>query len=483
MKKMITLLTLILISLSGTRAPAQMVTPAEAVMIANKYIRMAVDSRGDWGGDSTIRVNAVNELMFEGKRIGYYCNILPSGVIVLSLRKEFSPVKACSDKGFLDTSATDGLVALVRSRMAAHIRAVENTFGPIDKATTQQVESVLEFSCRDAWDQLASYIPGSLTDELTPYGNYDEGEALLTSEWDQKPPYNNECLWMNCSNTSNGKVVVGCVATAGAQLMRYWCWPPFAYLNPTDPYEWSDMRDDVDTNDPAPLQAAVAELSHDLGVQVGMDYGCTSSGAPTEDMEGVYEQNLYNSICAVLWRENSTPEAWWALIKGQLNINMPIHYRIEGHSIVCDGWDETVGYPTLCEYHMNYGWESSWDNTWYTLDQLPGSPLDEEYMLVNILPNCALGSTLSGLYFGGYHYVNMEASGSQAIFSPGSFIQTLPLMVIKGTGTTTVLKFLGTPGSPTRIFTNGTSSIGINIANGGITLKNDGCILMHKPEE
>ena len=93
----------------------------------------------------------------------------------------------------------------------------------------------------------------------------------LTSHWHQDSPYNNDCPDLGCTTTSNGRSVVGCVATAGAQIMYYWAWPPYGEGSPySDTYDWPNMRDSVTTSSPAAQQAAVAELSHEVGLAVGM---------------------------------------------------------------------------------------------------------------------------------------------------------------------------------------------------------------------
>ena len=461
---------------------AQFVTRDEATMIANKYILKVIDRFGNWAGDSIAVAEPARELHYKGKLIGYWCNVEPDGFTVMSLRREFSPVKASSDRGRFNPEDTGGIVALVKERMAAHLDLVERAFGSIVTIPAEQVESILEFSCRESWNRLAAYSSSRKTDAPMLTGNYTEGDVLLTSNWHQRPPYNNECPDLGCTGQSNVRALVGCVATAGAQIMRYWCWPPNTYLTPSDPYQWWDMRDQVDpVTGPAAQQDAVAEICHDVGVQVGMEYGCAASSAATLEMVGVYTQNVYDFSCGYILRTAFEASVWWAIIKAQLNLNQPIHYRIDGHSIVCDGWRFDTA-PDW-EYHMNYGWLSSSSNMWYAFDQLPPFNVPAEYMVINIVPAVALGSVLSGVYSSGYHYINMDASGTSAVFLGGCLIQTLPGLFVKGSGLLPSVKFYGTSTSNTRIFTNGTSTSGIKIVNGGVVLLNGGQLVLNKPSE
>ncbi len=72
-------------------------------------------------------------------------------------------------------------------------------------------------------------------------------------------------------------------------------------------------------------------------------------------------------------------------MKAQFNLNRPVQYRCltewGGHSILSDGWREVGSDPVIMQYHMNYGFdETSW-NAWYTVDELPGSSTNSEFIV------------------------------------------------------------------------------------------------------
>lgn len=463
----------------------QFVSRDEATLIATKYLHVIIDKYGPWAGQPKAVARPAEDLFYKGRLIGYYCQVDPDGWIVLSLRREFGGVKASSDKGTFHPENERGTVALIKSRMADHIEAVESRYGSVETASVADVESVLEHSGRQDWDQLASYVPGTNTDAPVVTDNYTEGQILLETEWDQGVPYNNECPDLNCTNPPNGNALVGCVATAGAQILRYWAWPAFYPPNPLDTYDWPNMKDHVYSWSPVWQQDAVAELCHDVGEELNMDYGCGESSAATVDMVGVFILNLYNPDCEVFDRIDYTYPVWFLMIQMNCNSNRPMQYRIgdseTGHSIVCDGWRIYGG--SQSQYHMNYGWDDSY-STWYTLDYLHNSDPDYEFMISTIHPNCTLGSTLSGVYPGGYNYVDLDASGSAATFLGGCAIQTLPGMVVKGTGTggSNQLKFYGNAVNATRIYTDGNQISGIKIYNGGMILQNNGSFRMDRQE-
>ncbi len=472
--------------LLSQQSPGQFVTNQEATMIANKYIQVTTAKFGPWGGQSAAFAKPAQELVHEGILVGYYCQVDPCGWIVMPIRREFGSVKASSDIGIFQAEETTGLVALIKEKMADYVRAVEMKSGSIKTASIEDVESLLTRSGREVWGELASYVPGSISESPIVTDNYVEGQFLLTTEWDQNAPYNNYCPYLACSETDNGNALVGCVATAGAQIMRYWAWPPNNPGNPLDPYDWPNMKDEVNyPSSPAAQQDAVAELCFDVGMEVDMSYGCDGSSANTEDMVDVFTMNLYHNTCDVLYRSDFEYNAWFMLIQLSINLNRPMQYRIgtssSGHSIVCDGWRTGVG--TGQQYHMNYGW-NDYHTAWYNVDFLYNSNPDEEFIVTNIFPYCSLGGALGGTYLAGIRYVDLDAWGTTATFLGGSIIQTLPSCWIKGTGTggTEKVKFYGNSSDFSLIYTEGNVISGIKIYNGGLTLQNSGMIKMNKQE-
>ena len=62
---------------------------------------------------------------------------------------------------------------------------------------------------------------GLTADQLAPAATFDtEVAPMITTQWDQDAPYNDQCPVLNGKRT-----YTGCVATAMAQLMNYHEWP------------------------------------------------------------------------------------------------------------------------------------------------------------------------------------------------------------------------------------------------------------------
>ncbi len=524
MKKILTAIMIASIAVTcfAPQARAQMVDRDEALTVAENWIRLIIDKKGGWGDSPTAEIEDIEEFRRNGRTIGYFCRVKPQGHIIVSLRRELAPVKAYSAVCNLDPESDRGLVDLLKGKMERIVDHVEQRHGALANVRSEDLERLLEIDYRQSWDELER---GDLGIEM----NYQESDSLLDTNWHQGDPYNVLCPTgdtgcTDCCPTDpwvcppTPPTLVGCVATAGAQIMKYWSWPPYGSSNNsytwdgdnscdgatgggllnvtiTDTYDWAHMANAYTWNtglsrwedeNSAPLNStnlsAVQELCYEVGVAVEMDYGVCGSGIPTEYMEGVYENHYrYATACTKRNRSSYTAVEWFDRMKSQFNANRPVHYRVEGHSIVGDGWQET-GTTPLREYHMNYGWASN-ATTWYTLDALLYGGIAEEYMLENIYPSCALGSSLSGTYSPPsfpYRYFDRDATGTAAIFDAGHYLQFLPGITVRCTSTTGgKIEFRGWSASNSRLFARGDQSKGMRIHSGHLYLYQNGGIKFH----
>jgi hypothetical protein len=411
--------TLIFIALISSKgAYSQSVSVNEAFTIANNWIRIINDRYGGWGDYKNAQPRTVEEIIQEGKLLGYYCAVDPEGFIIMYPEKYLFPIKAYNESGTLDMNAEGGMAVMIKDRMEKVIDMNQN---------------VSSGKVSEAWQFVYSYIPGS----IGPSDNYQEGEVMLTSLWHQNAPYNNYCPDSSCTTTTNGNCKVGCVATAGAQLMRYWQWPPQTdwMNNQVYNFDWEYMKDDVTTSDPEVEQNAVAYICLAVGLSVDMDYGCSGSGALTASMKDSYKDYFYYSTdCDFRFRNLYSNSDWYDIMIDQFMQNRPIQYDVDGHSIVADGWREV---NNDFEFHMNYGWGGS-SNAWYILDSIPLSIPDEEDMIINIVPENNLGTSLAGIYtstFSHRRYFDRDATGSYAAFWANQKLQFLKGTKVKSTGT------------------------------------------------
>ena len=187
---------------------------------------------------------------------------------------------------------------------------------------------------------------------------------LLSSKWGQDAPYNGLCP-SGCPT--------GCLATAVAQVMYYHKWPnqtleaipgyttytTHKRLNslPVTTFDWSSMSDTYrgGTNN------AVAKLMQYVGYSVQMDYTTNGSGASEKTLPSVMKKYFdYSNSTALAYRENYSIESWDQLVYSELAAGRPVVYCGQsmggGHAFVCDGYDGNG------LYHINWGWDGSYDN-------------------------------------------------------------------------------------------------------------------------
>lgn len=248
-----------------------------------------------------------------------------------------------SDKGTLNP---DNLPVNLKSFLAAYKATVES----VEKGDTAAVKNVKAAMKREA----GSYTP------IAP--------LLGGIEWSQNAPFNNLCP------KYDGKynAVTGCVATAMAQIMRYWKYPSSllegipAYVSqsyniPIDSipngigYDWDNMPEKYNGDFTNNQAFAVATLMQHIGASVKMDYGPESGAYDKDVIPALTHYFGYDKdIIKMLDRTNFEWEDWNKILQDELGKKRPIYYCghsfIGGHAFVCDGMDSD-GY-----YHINWGW-------------------------------------------------------------------------------------------------------------------------------
>ena len=221
---------------------------------------------------------------------------------------------------------------------------------------------------------------------------------LLSTTWDQNAPYNNLC-----PGTGSNKAVVGCVATAMAQMMKFYNWPTtgtgshsylcndgtYNYGTLTvnfgaTTYDWANMLNSYPNANTgtAAQRNAVATLMYHCGVAVEMVYTPNGSGAWTVGTSYPYYPSAetalkdyfnYSPSLFGAWKQYYTDAQWISMLKNDLDQQHPVIYGGSdqngegGHCFVCDGYDNTNN------FHFNWGW-SGWYDGYYAINNLiPGT--------------------------------------------------------------------------------------------------------------
>lgn len=211
------------------------------------------------------------------------------------------------------------------------------------------------------------------------------GEKLLnTAEWNQMAPFN--------KYTPNN-YVTGCVATAGAIVMKHHGYPAkgigsHSYTlngktlsaNFEHTYDWASMPAKYDgTNDAA--FDGVARLMADLGVAVEMNYAKDGSGSYIGDLVTALQKYFgYSKLSHLMAIEDVGAEAWNSRLREEIDANRPVLYAASdptrgGHAFVIDGYKDE-------NFSVNWGWGGYCDG-FYQIGALnpesAGKPTGDKY--------------------------------------------------------------------------------------------------------
>lgn len=263
------------------------------------------------------------------------------------------------------------------------------------------VAPVLGYTSTGAFD--ANNLPEGLKDLLKSYEqqiaalgkNYKAnatstraeftGEKLLnTAKWNQGAPFN--------KYTPNN-YVTGCVATAGAIVMKHHGYPAKGVGSHSynwngknltasfeHDYDWANMPAKyTDGNDEA--FDGVARLMADLGVAVEMQYAKNGSASALEDLVTALKKYFgYSKYARLLTMKDLGAEVWNGRLRAEIDANRPILYaasdaNVGGHSFVIDGYKDE-------SFSVNWGWGGYCDG-FYRIGALnpeaDGKPLGDQY--------------------------------------------------------------------------------------------------------
>ena len=211
------------------------------------------------------------------------------------------------------------------------------------------------------------------------------GEKLLkTAKWNQMAPFN--------KYTPN-KYVTGCVATAGAIVMKHHGYPAkgtgsHSYTwngqdltaNFEHDYDWANMPTKYTVGNDEAFDG-VARLMSDLGVAVEMQYDKDGSGAYIGNLVTALQKYYgYSKLSHLMAIEDVGAEAWNGRLREEIDANRPVLYAASdpargGHAFVIDGYKDE-------SFSVNWGWGGSCDG-FYQIGALnpesAGKPMGDKY--------------------------------------------------------------------------------------------------------
>lgn len=225
-------------------------------------------------------------------------------------------------------------------------------------------------------------------------------EPLITTTWDQGQYYNALCP--KDVNGPDGHAWAGCVATAMAQVVKFWGSPTqgrgthgyksnYGWLEvnfEASNFNYATMPNELTAGSTAAQVNAVATLMYQCGVACNMSYGPAESSSYNQDARaGLINFFRFSPDMSFVEKEFFTDDAWNNLLRENLAANHPVIYSgqrgISGHTFICDG------YKADDYYHFNFGWGGFCDGWYLTSAVEPGGTAynSSQSALVGIVPD------------------------------------------------------------------------------------------------
>ena len=362
MKRFSLLLSVLIFSMMALQAKP--VDRSVAQSAAQKFasVQMAVE-------------RAMPELVYTAQNEAFYVfNVGESGFVIIAGDDAHRPVIGYSNESAFDASNIPPALAYYLDGVA---------------------ECMLQLRDANAKPDVAAEWASVLTHGRLISRNGGRGTGFFCqTKWDQSYPYNYCCP--EDPNGSGGHAIVGCLATAMSQLMRFWAYPAQGigshcyyhedygeicadFGNTT--YDWDNMPNVLNNNSSEAEMLATGTLCFHCGVTIDMGYGPDGSGGASGPIPGVMHQ-YFNYCDAIVQRSRNDyeTETWKTMVREQFDMGWPMYYGgcQDGgcHAFICDGYDD------FDMFHFNLGWGGGSDG-WYLIDDAPyTSPADAMFNFV-----------------------------------------------------------------------------------------------------
>lgn len=293
-------------------------------------------------------------------------------------------------KAFLD----NGIFCLFRENQRilkpcwiGHTSAGKTKYGTVELAEALCIDGIIQsnISTSQVGICIGSNQTAVLAEKELKTSNVSIG-PLLTSYWHQGSPFNDQCPLYPGSSSQHASV--GCVPIAGAQILKYYQWPPYgvgqhAYFDVYGKINCngrSDLAQYLDW-DSMPLKTSlyttleqsntVARFIYTLAVACNTDFELNGSGSD--------EGTLIEALCEHYYYEkgiNIMPgndiACFISEIKDDLEASRPVLAHITGHSFIIDGYASEDGAEYL---HINYGWGEQENTAWFAPNAIPGGTI------------------------------------------------------------------------------------------------------------
>jgi len=345
----------------------------------------------------------------EGEPIYYVVYLKPSGFVIVSADDLVEPIIGFAKGGTYDPSFDNPLGALVSRDLPCRITAARNLQSAIDERVQgknldfqQAASQISGLKAQKKWADFQDYADTIKEENVFRSGKSADYKSdapglpsisdvyvapLVQSQWSQ----GSVCLdYCYDYYTPGPHYLCGCVATAMAQLMRFFEYPTdgigiHTFIIKVDgtpqdantrggdgeggPYNWDQMMLVPDCNITTIQRQAIGALCYDAGVSAHTVYNAGGSGStPLDAKNALINTFLYsNAVNGTVYSVGTNLNE---MINPNLDTGYPVFLAIscptDGHAILTDGY----GFDSSALYHhLKMGW-SSWYDVWYNLPNM-----------------------------------------------------------------------------------------------------------------
>ncbi len=298
-----------------------------------------------------------------------YVFAVQNGFVVVAGDDAVRPILGYSVNATLDLSNLPSNMVAYLEDLSQQIRAVRQRQGTAGRQARSEWKALLA----DTVD-VQVFQQNSGRTAVSP---------LLTTKWGQ-----GYCFNRYCPSDESGQTYTGCVATAMAQIVRYWESPATGFGKHTynlsqygllsvdfgaAHYQYNLMPDSLDANSTPIAQInEVSKLVYHLGVGLNASYGVNGTGGFHAGARAAMINHFgFNPYSGYTLRDDYTDAEWTAMLKGELDLGHPVFYNgrdpAGGHAFVCDGYDASD------YFHFNWGWYGDGDG-YFSLANLNPDP-------------------------------------------------------------------------------------------------------------
>jgi|GEM_PF-4113035 len=335
-------------------------------------------------GRRAARVRTFDRMGIPGAPLFHVVALEGGGFVVTAADTGVAPIIAIAEGEDLDVSERNPLWALLNRDLAGRMdHAAGRALPAMTAGETLPPEMQWGLLLAEP-ETRAPGVPAVADVRVAP---------LVLAKWNQGVAWTSSG-WKNVYNYyTPDNYVCGCVATAGAQVMRHhafptdpvpaqshMCWVSDVASNLTmqgGVYDWENMPPVLTASITDTEREAIGRLTYDLGVATRMQYNFKNGGGSAAFnfvmIDALTNVFGYASALTYLVSPASSAPANNVHIRNALlatlDADQPAVLGISGnggHSIVADGYGYNAG---VCYVHLNMGWGGSQD-AWYNFEAL-----------------------------------------------------------------------------------------------------------------